>query len=96
MVSDGSYLNLQVSDTQDKGCSLENGGPIGTISKKNRYRSCKWSLNVAMYGTLFEASLQARASLWAAQATAKSLGKLSLSCFATPFKRPRFKKFKKC
>ena len=34
MLSDGSNLNLQVSDTQDKGCSLESGCPIGTISKK--------------------------------------------------------------
>ena len=55
---------------------------------KYKYRSWRWSRKIAMYLTPLEASLQASASRWAAQATPTTLGKLSVSCFTTPFKRP--------
>lgn len=49
-----------------------------------RWSCSRWSLNIAMYGRSFDASLQARARLCAAQCSLKNHGHSSNSCFATP------------
>lgn len=44
------------------------------LLRKNKWSSCRWSLKVAMYFTWLDESLQARANLWAAQATPTIFG----------------------
>ncbi len=47
---------------------------------------------MAVYLASFDESLQARANLWPAQATATVFGKLSVNCFATPLPVLNFNK----